>query len=210
MKTTFETPSKIGTHFILMLLAIWFLGAFAVAASGAMQAPGPFRAAAAILLPVVIFCGLMGWNAAFRRGIGHLSIRSLILVHLLRFFGFLFLLFNGRGLAPEWAVPAAWGDIVVAALAGPMAWLATPIDRPARWWSVMAFNLAGIADIIAAPATAVLQSLREPASMDAMTRLPLGLVPAFFVPLAICAHIALSLRLFELKRASGKRAANAL
>jgi hypothetical protein len=53
----------------------------------------------------------------------------------------------------------------------------------------------GLADILFVVATAARLALADPASMAALLRLPLSLLPTFLVPLIIASHVVLGVRL---------------
>jgi hypothetical protein len=51
------------------------------------------------------------------------------------------------------------------------------------------WNAAGLLDILFVVATASRLALAEPASMSALLRLPLSLLPTFLVPIIIATHV---------------------
>jgi hypothetical protein len=152
-------------------------------------------------LPPVLF-GLTavvlttGWrHGGFRAWLAAIDERWLVALHLARFVGFYFLYLYGRGELPyAFAVLGGWGDIVVASLAAALLLWGPPRDVRRRW-AYAAWNVLGLADILFVVATAARLGLADPASMAALVRLPLSLLPTFLVPLIIASHVILGVRL---------------
>ena len=114
--------------------------------------------------------------------------------HLTRFVGAYFLVLYARGELPYlFAVPGGWGDIAVAAGALLLVLLVPELEAHPRW--LFLWNLAGLADILFVVATATRLALADPASMSALLRLPLSLLPTFLVPLIIASHLLIFWRL---------------
>ena len=117
--------------------------------------------------------------------------RWLLSVHTMRFVGVLFLVMHQRGELPwAFAVPGGWGDIVIATGAVLLLFV-FPFQTPARRQMLLGWNVAGFLDIVFVVSTALRLYLAEPASISALARLPLCLLPAFFVPLIIVSHLLL-------------------
>jgi hypothetical protein len=110
---------------------------------------------------------------------------------LVRFVGFYFLwLYEQRQLPFAFAVLGGWGDIVVATLA-----LALLILRPRSRVIYQVWNTLGLADILFVVSTATKLALANSASMAALLRFPLSLLPTFIVPLIIFTHVVIFVRL---------------
>ena len=62
--------------------------------------------------------------------------------------------------------------------------------------------MLGLADILFVVVTAARLATTDPASMVALLRLPLSLLPTFLVPLIIACHVFLGLRLARRKPAT--------
>jgi hypothetical protein len=120
-----------------------------------------------------------------------LPLRALILFHAIRFVGVYFLWLWRRGELPfAFAVPGGSGDITVAATALLVGTLFKANRRVVLGW-----NIFGMIDILFVVATAARLGLSNPASMLALTHLPLSLLPTFIVPLIIFTHIVIFYRL---------------
>ncbi len=118
--------------------------------------------------------------------------RWLLSVHTMRFVGILFLVMHGRGELPwAFAVPGGWGDIVIATGAVLLLLFAFPLRTPTGRMVLLLWNVAGLIDILFVVSTALRLFLGDPLSMSALARLPLCLLPTFFVPLIIVSHLLL-------------------
>ena len=180
---------------LIAAILIWLLLALAVGASGALQhvrPPGPqlilLGLTAALLL-------LWRFDSSVRAQVDSLDLRALIALHLTRFIGFYFLYLCSNGqLACAFAVPAGWGDIAVAgfALVLLIGWSRVARNRPL----LLIWNALGLLDILFVVVNAARQALADPASMIAILRLPLNLLPTFLVPLIIASHIIIFTRLW--------------
>lgn len=107
--------------------------------------------------------------------------------------GFLALAANGI-LPNAFAQPAGWGDIAIG-LTAP--WIALALARHPRLAAgrlFAAWNILGILDLVVAVSMGVLNSGFVPGMVGkvntaAMARLPLVVIPAFFVPLYVMLHV---------------------
>lgn len=187
-----------------LVLGAWFLTALAFGALGGLRmAPPPF--------PQLMLFGLLGALviayasiSPFRVWLDGLPLDALVAVHLSRFVGFYFLHLHARNELPyAFAVPGGWGDIGVALLASLLLVLGR-LGRPAPPWAYAAWNLIGLADILFVVATARRLALVDPASMEALLRPPLSLLPTFLVPILIFSHVVLLRRLPPGSRKRGR------
>src|SRR5262249_23019424 len=136
-----------------------------------------------------------------RRWVDGLPLQALILLHVSRFVGIYFLILHQRGQLPwAFAIPGGWGDILIAASAVLIAGVSanTPTGRRV----LLAWNTLGLRDILGVVVPAARLALAEPASMLALTILPLGLLPTFFVPLIIATHVVIFRRLMMVRTAA--------
>jgi hypothetical protein len=183
------------TRRVLLIGLGWFLIATALGAAGAVRASGPLGPplmilvlTGAVLVAVWRLPGFQAWLFA-------IDGRWFPVLHLTRFVGAYFLYLHGRGQLPyAFAVPGGWGDIMVASLAAILLVAGPPRDGWRRS-AYMAWNVAGLIDILFVVATAARLVVTDPASMGALQRLPLSLLPAFLVPLIIASHVILGVRL---------------
>ena len=106
----------------------------------------------------------------------------ILLLHSTRHLGMMFLARGATypGLSPEFAYPAAFGDLVTAVLAFvaiPLVLRGSRAAKPAVW----VFNVFGTADLLVAIATATIYN--APVEMG-----PAYWIPAFWVPLLLVTH----------------------
>ena len=122
----------------------------------------------------------------------HVDLRWLVLLHVSRFVGFYFFLLYRRDELPfAFAVPAGWGDNLVAALA--LALLALPHMR--NWkMLLLCWNTIGLIDIVVVVVLALRIGLADWQSMHALRELPLSLLPTFLVPLIFTSHVLIFVR----------------
>ena len=178
----------------LVAMAVWLAIACAAGASGraaALTPPQP-QIVVAVLSVLLFLSGLI--HPGLRAWLAEVNLRGFVAFHVTRFVGILFLILSARGqLSPEWAVPAGWGDIVVAATALLIVvLLPRPETRPnmLRLW-----NLIGLIDIVGVVVTAARIGLRDPAGLAPLLRFPMSLVPTFIVPVVFATHCWMALRL---------------
>lgn len=179
-------------------LAAWFAAVFAISYGGGFIAPAgvpPVALLAAVLIPVLAFAVGHRLSPNFREMVRAFDLRAVILIHMSRLIGALFLYLLSRNLLPAYfALPAGWGDVTAAALA-PFAWWA--LQSPSRWgerafyaWS--AFGLADFAVAVSAGAVApLLTGGPQPGEVTTalMQHFPLSLIPSFAVPFLIICHL---------------------
>ena len=106
----------------------------------------------------------------------------ILLLHSTRHLGMMFLTRGATypGLSPEFAYPAAFGDLVTAILAFiaiPLVLRGSRAAKPAVW----VFNVFGTVDLLVAIATATIYN--APVAMG-----PSYWIPAFWVPLLLVTH----------------------
>jgi len=120
---------------------------------------------------------------AFRKWAFQVDVRRLVGFHLVRFIGIYFLfLYSQHELPYSFAVWGGIGDIVVAALA--LAVLRFTGFRA----GLIAWNIIGLADILAVASTAARSEMQSPGSMHQLDKFPLILLPTVVVPIVIFTH----------------------
>ena len=176
-----------------LALVVWFFAAYALGDSGrltVLEPPAPQLVALGLtgllLVNGTLLPGMRAWLAG-------LDLRRLVAVHLGRFVGIYFLVLYGRGALPyDFAVTGGCGDVAIAL--GAVALLIVP-GLIARRAVVLAWNLAGMIDIAFVMTTAARLGIADPYTMRPLLRLPLALLPTFFVPLVIATHVWIFVRL---------------
>ena len=174
-------PRPIVSRAVLVFLTVWFIAAFSLGASGVLTALRPPFPQLLLLALTATLLVAYGCVKGFRSWISAIPLSWLVSVHLARFIGIYFLWLYERGQLPfAFAVPGGWGDIAVATTA-----LLLLIVRPTSATVYRVWNIAGLADILIVVFTAARLALQDAASMAALLRLPLSLLPTFLVPLII-------------------------
>jgi hypothetical protein len=182
-----------------LIVWLWFAAAVVGTQLGVLQR-GP-----ALVVPAIIFGLTAALLSAYfflrpaRAWIDALDLRSLVLLHVTRFIGFAFLLLHRRGELPAaFAIPAGFGDIIVAAFVLPVVF--APLDDRQRERAIVIWNMVGLVDILLVVATAARLNLADPAQLRPLARLPLSLLPTFLVPLIIASHVIIFARVARLAR----------
>lgn len=182
------------SHVAVIGLA-WLALAVAVGAAGLLADVRP-------PLPQVILVGLTValvlagvFVRPFREWLRTVDLRVAVAFHLTRFVGVYFLILYARGELPySFAVPAGYGDIVVAVFA--LGLLLT--TRPEGPWGrrlYLGWNVLGLIDILGVVAAAVAAGVADPESMRPLAHLPLNLLITFIVPVIIASHLLVFVRL---------------
>jgi len=193
-------------------LSAWFILAASLGLAGAFASPALPAGVAlgiAVLGPVLAFAGIVARTQA--HGI---PLATLVAVHIGRILGGVFLVLYAVGRLPyTFAHSAGWGDVATGVLAIPLVWAIR--HRVTRWrWLTAAWNVLGRADLLAAVTLGVgsapgspLHFVHEAPGSGAIVTFPWVLVPAFFVPLYMLAHVAVFAHLAAPARASERGAA---
>ena len=176
-------------------LVAWFAVALLASAAGFLARLHP------PVPQVIVFVLTLAVIVAERRvpavnaHVASLGTRVLVAFHLSRFVGIAFLVLGSRGLLPaDFAVPAGWGDIAVAALAGVVLLVGGDPRGPRRGlW--IAWNTLGLLDLVFVVANAARHALAAPDAMQGMLRLPMSLLPFFLVPILLATHVWIFRRL---------------
>ena len=178
---------------VLVIGTVWFALAISAGATRVFVALRP-------PMPQIILIGLTAALLAvfyrvkdFRSWLLAMSPRYLVLIHLTRFVGAYFLFLHSRGQLPyAFAVPAGWGDLLVAVTALILLSI-SPCSVGGRQCYLL-WNALGLADILFVVVLAARLALSKPESMHALVVLPLSLLPTFLVPIIIASHIIIFIK----------------
>jgi len=173
---------------------LWFAAALLFVGSGRfarLRPPGPQLVLVGLTVALLVAGAAI---TGFRIWLAGINLRQLVAVHVTRFVGICFLVLASRGELPAaFAVPAGWGDIVIAT--GALGFVLFVPDLLAHRTALLAWNLLGLADILFVVASAARAVFIAPESMRPLLVLPLGLVLTFLVPIIIATHLWLFRRL---------------
>jgi hypothetical protein len=100
------------------------------------------------------------------------------------------------------ALPAGWGDIAVGATAS---FVALKLATPSHRRLFIAWQVLGMIDLVLAVALGTLARVIDPQGIptDAMSTLPLSLIPTFAVPLLLILHLVCIVQASRWKREQG-------
>jgi hypothetical protein len=175
-------------------MLVWLALACAAGISGRVATLTPPQPQLVIVALSVLLV-LSGWVLpGMRAWLAQVNLRGFVAFHVTRFVGIVFLMMSARGeLSSEWALPAGWGDIAVAA--GALV-IAVALPRPdSRPDIVRLWNLVGLIDIVVVVATAARIGMHDPRALAPLLRFPMSLVPTFIVPVVFATHVWMALRL---------------
>jgi hypothetical protein len=180
---------------VYLVLVVWFSLAFGLSTAGLLESPP--RPLVPIVLALatgtLLWCSRRG--TALSRFVAALDVRVLIGFHIVRApIGVWFLVADARGTLPgSLAQLAGWGDLAV----GGAAVLAVVLPPEHAWTRRVcwAWNVAGLADILAVVITAQRLLLFAPDRLATTIGHPFVLLPLFVVPLVIASHLRLFARL---------------
>lgn len=189
-------------------LALWLAAAIAISATGRLtqlRFPQPQIVVAALSALLLLAIWLV---PSLRRSVESTSVREMVALHLSRFVGIAFLYLASRGLSPEFALKAGWGDITVATTALLLLLTTNPGGNLGRRL-YLGWNLLGWIDIVFVVIMAARIGIADPVALAPLLRLPLSLLPTFLVPLIIVTHLIIFRRLL-VRPGPGDLTANAL
>lgn len=185
--TTSSAPRRSSS--LPIILGVWFVAALATGVSGVLGRL-PFPAPAMVPVLTLACLAAVAFSPGLRDAVMRRGPAPLVALHLVRFVGIYFLYLNSRGRLPgEFAIAAGWGDIAVAVGAiAVLAWV-LPARTAGRRRALLAWNIFGLVDIGMVIATAMRLAITRPDNLMEFARLPMALLPTFFVPLIIASHI---------------------
>lgn len=172
----------------------WLVAAAAIGSTGIFRSlPPPAVQVTIVVLTALLLIFYAKWRS-FREFVRELPLKVLILLHVSRLVGLYFLILYRQDKLPgEWAIPAGFGDIAVAATA--IGILCLPLESAFGRRAALIWNTFGLIDIIFVVVSAAVLGIRAPTSMSRLTIPPLVLLPTFLVPLIIASHLILFDRL---------------
>ncbi len=198
----------------VLVIAAWFLVVVALGATGALDARsglGVPGLGVAIALPLAVLCLVLLGAGSAREAMLAMPLSALIAINSLRVLGVTFLLLQAAQRLPAPFAPAAgWGDILVGASAGPVAWIAARSGVRAQGL-VLVWNIVGFLDLAAAIGLGATSSpgpfrlFMDPPGTPIMTTLPWIIVPCFLVPIFEALHVAIFFRLSRTTRRLSSR-----
>ncbi len=192
------TSTRNYARIVGVILALWLaasitasaLGVFASESKPSFHAPLPLGLA--VILPIAVFLAWIGVSHGFRQFVLSVNVRTLTTIQAWRLGGFVFLVLYAHGILPgAFALPAGWGDMAIGATA-PL--VATYLARESRRTSFLLWQGLGMLDLVMAVSLGVLNSapLRifgQGVTTEAMSTLPLSVIPTFAVPLLMIFHL---------------------
>jgi hypothetical protein len=195
------------------LAGAWVGLATALAASGALASPAQTVPIVGVLFaaPLVATAVLWVGSARFRAALTAIPMSLLIGLNRLRLLGVLFLALAAAGrLSGPFPYSAGWGDVLVGALAFPVARLAMG-GLPRGSLAIAAWNALGIVDLVSAVALGItstqgspLQLIHAGVGSQAMQYLPFSLVPTVLVPFFLITHAIVAVQLVARRVPSGR------
>ena len=135
---------------------------------------------------------LLGWltiRRDLRDRVLSVGVRVLVALHITRFVGVYFLALYRDGLLPrDFAVPAGWGDIMVA-IGAIIVLAAFRTDTQIGRTAYFTWNVLGLLDILLVLGNGARMMRADRLLQAGFTSLPLILLPLFLVPVIIVTHV---------------------
>lgn len=177
---------------VRLVVFIWLGVAFVVGATGVLRqspVPPPVIAVALTIATLVV----IRISPRTRAGVQNLGPGPLVLFHLVRIAaGAYFLALGSRGVLPrQFTTPAGWGDIFIGITAVWVLWRCLPVRTAWQRVALLAWNVAGLLDILGVLGNAVRLFVRDPSFVGPFMTLPLAILPTFVVPIVIVSHVLL-------------------
>src|SRR5262245_51110659 len=180
-----------------LILPLWFLSVFILGRREAFIRPAgslPIPILMAIVIPILLFLIAFRISNRFREWVLTADLRLVTGIQAWRFAGFGFLALYTLKLLPGYfALPAGLGDIAIGSTAPFLVAVLHRNPGSSHSNSFMLWNVLGILDLVTAVTLAGLGRLlffdTGGISTGVMARLPLSLIPTFFVPAFIILHL---------------------
>jgi hypothetical protein len=179
---------------VRIVLWTWFIVALVAGRLELLaRLPAAVTPGVLVALTVLVLAACFGLPAV-RAWWQALEVRALVLLHVSRFVGGYFLFLYHRGALPyAFAVPGAWGEMIVALLA--LLVVLVPMRAGFRRHACLIWNTFGSVDILLVVATAARIGFSHPWQLRALQVLPLSILPTFLVPLLVATHVIIFVRL---------------
>ena len=175
---------------MLIPLLVWLIVALLLALTGTLHKVPVSMPVVGVSLTAALLI-VLALSAPVRQRALAGGPRPLVAFHLTRFVGFYFLWLSSLGvLARNFAVPAGWGDVIIAAWAAALLVMHDWSAREMRL-AVLLWNAFGLFDILLVMALAARQASIDPGFRNGFASLPLSLLPTFIVPIVIASHVLL-------------------
>lgn len=179
---------------VAILLAMWFVLACGVVASGALlHLPVPPPLFLAVLASVALLTTFR--VPVLRHWVLAADMRLLLAPHLVRFVGIAFLLLVERGVLAEPFRAVGWGDAIAASGAVVLLLAHRRLGSRNGRRALIAWNVFGLADMLLLLVTGVRLAATDAGQFALFRQLPFGLLPTFFVPLIITTHVVILVRI---------------
>lgn len=177
---------------VRIVVFAWLAIATVIGMTGALQhLPVPPPAIAFTLTIAALL--LLRLSPRARYAVHMLGPGPLIAFHFTRIAaGAYFLVMGARGVLPlGFTTAAGWGDIAVGVGAIWVLFKCVPVQRPWQRMGLIAWNIAGLIDILGVLGNAIRFFVENPAFVEPFMSLPLAILPTFVVPIVIVSHVML-------------------
>lgn len=204
--------------FVAAVFTVWFAVDYGLARAGIFDAIAPGgqqdpplvpNMAIGIVVPLLVGIAVILTSRRLGEVLARVPQSWIVGVQFYRVVGAIFLyLYGSNGLPGVFAMPAGIGDVLVGIAAIVVAYVIVRGYAGSRGL-IIAWNIAGIGDLVVAVATGFLSSpgLYQLLSLDAPNTLigsyPLVMIPLFIVPLSIFLHVISLRRVFAGKPVGG-------
>lgn len=182
---------------VAIVLAAWFATVILLGARGSFVTPPgspPLPILIGVMAPIIVFFAAFRLSHAFRVFVQSFDLRLMMGIQAWRVGGVGFLALYANGILPaSFALPAGLGDIAIGATAP---WLMLALIRRPGFETGKTFitwNVLGLLDLVVAISMGAITSILVADSAlgvttASMARLPLLLIPAYFVPIFVMLH----------------------
>jgi hypothetical protein len=193
------------------IAGLWIGLAIALAATGVYADVATPVPAIGVMagLPLVVAAIAALSSAKVREALLALPVPLLVGLNIMRIFGAFFLLLAARGgLSGPFPQSAGWGDVIIGVTAVPLT-LAVARDIAGHRGALLAWNLFGTVDLIAALTLGILSAPGSPLQLfggtigsTAVTVLPWSNIPTLLVPFYLITHALIFAHLARLNRSA--------